>query len=343
MTEQQRRRVRMIDVAESLGLSRATVSLAMRRSPLLAPATRDQVLAEADRLGYVYNQAAADLRTQRTRMVALVMPDIVNPFVAELSLGAQDVLAELGYFVMITNTRDQLDMQRSVLKSLAEQRVAGVIIIPALHSTADDLGPAADSQLPAIVLYRKLADSALPFVGTADARIAQIGTAHLTEQHRCRRIAYFGGEVPAYPRAEREAAFRRSLAGADAEIDERWTAPVPADVHSAHQIAAEHLQDGPPPDGILCHSDQVAYGLLKALAEFGYTSDDCAVVGIDDLHSSAVWSPSVTSVAVHPIDLGRVSGRMLMDLVGDAPSGDRAVPDPVLRRRASCGCATDHS
>ncbi|SDS57981.1 LacI family transcriptional regulator [Microlunatus soli] len=330
----------MIDVAESLGVSRATVSLAMRRSPLLTAATRDQVLAEADRLGYVYNQTAASLRTQRTNMVALVMPDVVNPFVAELSLGAQEALAELGYFVMITNTNDDLATQRSVLKSLAEQRVAGVIIIPALHSDGSDLHPAGD-RLPTLVLYRSLRDSTLPSVGTADDTIGSIGAGHLIGDHQCRRVGYFGGELAATPRVERERSFRAAATGAGVEIDESWTAPLPADMRSAHRVARQLLAAGPPPDGILCHSDQVAYGLLKAMAEHGLDSTHCAVVGIDDLQASSMWTPSVSSVAVHPVDLGRVSGRILLDLLGESVSGDRTVPRPVLHRRSSCGCRAD--
>src|SRR5262245_43312224 len=99
----------MVDVAASLGLSRATVSLVMRGSPLVADATRELVLSEATRLGYLYNQAAANLRTQRNNVVGLVMPDIVNPFVGEVSLGVQEVLSGLDYFVAIANTMERVE------------------------------------------------------------------------------------------------------------------------------------------------------------------------------------------------------------------------------------------
>jgi len=111
------RRIRMLDVADSLGVSRATVSLVMRDSPLVAVTTKAAVLHEADRLGYVYNRGAANLRTQRSDVIGLVMPDIVNPFVGEVSLGSQDVLDEYGFFVIIANTRDRLDAQRHIVRS----------------------------------------------------------------------------------------------------------------------------------------------------------------------------------------------------------------------------------
>lgn len=107
------RRVRMLDIAQAAGLSRATVSQVMRDSPLISPATRDAVLREADRLGYVYHRGAANLRTLRSDVVALVMPDIVNPFVGEVTLGAQEVLAEHGFFVVIANTQERADAQRN--------------------------------------------------------------------------------------------------------------------------------------------------------------------------------------------------------------------------------------
>lgn len=340
----------MIDVAQSLGVSRATVSLAMRNSPLLSETTRSQVLAEAARLGYVYNQGAANLRTQRNMMVALVMPDVVNPFVAEVSLGAQEVLSERGYFMVINNTTDRADVQGWVLRSLAEQRVSGVIIIPALGSTADDFAAIADQHLPTVLLYRRLPTVELPFVGTADDRIGTLGATHLIVDHSCDGVAYFGAVPAASPRLVREKAFRRLAEQHQVTVVEEWSRPFDAGMIDAYRRANDLLDRGRPPRGVLCHNDQVAYGLLKSLSSRGYGPDDCVVVGIDDLASSQMWSPSVSSIAVDPFNVGRVSARTLLDrmhaIASDeakdpAVQGSRDLPEPILRARASCGCNPD--
>ncbi|MET9271108.1 LacI family DNA-binding transcriptional regulator [Kribbella sp. NPDC003557] len=338
MANETRRRVRMLDVANSLGVSRATVSLVMRGSPLVSATTRESVLAEADRLGYVYNQAAASLRTQRNDVVGLVMPDIVNPLVAEVSLGAQEVLTELGYFAAIVNTSENVETQQRLFRTLVQQRVAGVIIIPALRTGADEVAEMSRSQVPLVVLTRAFPDFGVPFVGTDDAVIGGMGAEHLTGTHGCRELAYFGGNLLATPRVAREQAFREAATGAGATCDEVWSEPFDAGMVDAYQRASVLLEQGPPPRGILCHSDQVAYGLLKALQNKGYTPKDCAVVGIDDLLQSQLWTPSVSSIAVQPSEIGRVCARILLTEIGTPTDGAITPPEPVLHPRTSCGC-----
>ncbi|MGP3931180.1 LacI family DNA-binding transcriptional regulator [Nonomuraea sp. KM88] len=332
------RRVRMIDVANSLGLSRATVSLVMRNSPLVSAATRSAVLAEAERLGYIYNQAAANLRTQRNDLVGLVMPDVMNPFVAEVSLGVQEVLGEVGFFVTIANTVDRLDLQRQILQSLVGHRAAGVVTIPALTSAADHFAGIRRSGLPTVLLLRHIDGVDLPFVGTDEVAIGRLGAEHLIAVHGCRRVAYFGGDPLASPRVGRMRAFREAVAGAGAGWDAAWSEPLEATADAARRRAADLLAAGPPPDGVLCHSDNVAYGLAKALRLGTPDATPCAVLGIDDLHQSAMWNPSISSIATDPVELGRVCGRVLLAEMGMPVEGGRTPPPPEIHARASCGC-----
>lgn len=331
------RRVRMIDVADSLGVSRATVSLVMRNSPLVSEKTRTAVLSEADRLGYIYNQAAANLRTQRNDLVGLVMPDVMNPFVGEVSLGVQEVLGEVGFFVMIANTVDRLDLQRQILQSLVGHRAAGVVSIPALTTTAEHFSGMRSSGLPTVMLLRRIANLDLPFVGTDEPAIGRLGADHLIGVHGCRRVAYFGGDPLASPRIGRMRAFRRAAVKAGVDWDKRWSEPVVATADAAYRRAAELLTTGPPPAGVLCHSDNVAYGMVRALDDHG--SPPCAVLGIDDLHQSAMWNPSISSIATDPVGLGRVCGRVLLREMGLPVTGSRKPPVPEVHPRASCGCA----
>lgn len=330
-------RVRMIEVAESLGLSRATVSLVMRNSPLVAQSTREAVLREADRLGYVYDRGAASLRSRRSDVVGLVMPNVVNPFVSEVSVGAQEVLAEHGLFVVIANTEERHDAQRHVIKTLAEQRVAGVITIPVLTRTGgDDVTELTSASIPIVLLTRDVPGSGLTFVGSDDRAIGRIGARHLLE-HDCRSVAYFSGHPDAGPRITREKSFRRAI-GSRVTLSPDWEEPFDADEQQAYLRAKELLAIGkPPPAGILCHSDAVAYGLLRALYEHGIGPQECRVVGIDDLRSSANRIPSLSTVAVGPHELGILAAKRLVHLMGGPPATGRA-PKPRLVPRESCGC-----
>jgi len=331
------RRVRMLDIADAAGLSRATVSLVMRNSPLVSETTRETVLREAGRLGYVYHRGAANLRTQRSDVVGVVMPDIVNPFVGEVSLGAQEVLAEHGFFVVIANTQDRAEAQTHMIRSLVEQRVAGLITIPVLDTDDDQVAELSRSGLPVVLLTRDLPRSGLPFVGPDDVAVGRLGARHLVDDHCCRTVAYFGGNAVASPRIVRERAFRRTV-GRRAEVVRAWNVAFDAELRTAYETASRLLDEGPPPAGVQCHSDSVAYGLLRALRDHGLDVDACRVLGIDDLRQSAAWNPSVSSIAVHPVELGRISARILLQLLGHSGIRPGRPPAPTLSARESCGC-----
>src|SRR5579871_3729706 len=102
--EPREERVTLVDVARHSGVSRATASLVLRGSPLVAAETRERVQASMRALGYVYHRAAATLRTQRSHLIGLVIPDITNPFYAELTMGIEARLDDAQQVVVLANT-----------------------------------------------------------------------------------------------------------------------------------------------------------------------------------------------------------------------------------------------
>jgi LacI family transcriptional regulator len=122
----------MQDVADALGVSLSTVSLALRGNEVVARATRHRVQEAAHRLGYVYDRAASRLRTRHRTVVGLVVSDITNPFAAETALGLQRAVMPDGGIVALANRFDRIATQNAILTTLVEERVAGVVLIPAL-------------------------------------------------------------------------------------------------------------------------------------------------------------------------------------------------------------------
>src|SRR6201991_5052336 len=126
----QRRKVTLADIAQGCDVSRATVSLVLRGSPLVNSATRARVEAELKRQGYVYNRAAANLRRRTCSSIGLVINDLGNPFFAEFAAGADEALAGAGYGTLLGNTGESPDRQQAVLNSLIEHGPAGIILSP---------------------------------------------------------------------------------------------------------------------------------------------------------------------------------------------------------------------
>src|SRR4051794_35490485 len=121
----------LADVAQHAGVSRATVSLVLRDSPLVAHSTRERVQAAVEELGYVYNRGAANLRAARTKAVGLLVPNLGNPFFAEMTAGVDEALDAAGYVAFLANTGESLERQDRFLKRMREQKVDGVVLCPA--------------------------------------------------------------------------------------------------------------------------------------------------------------------------------------------------------------------
>src|SRR3989442_1720312 len=127
MSDSRRRRVTLNDIAEAARVSRATVSLVLRDSPLVHADTRARVETHMRKLGYVYNRAAANLRRQTSSSVALVINDLSNPFFAEFAAGVDEALAAAGYVTLLGGTGESASRQQAVLGSLMEHQPAAII------------------------------------------------------------------------------------------------------------------------------------------------------------------------------------------------------------------------
>ena len=132
-------RVTLIDVARHCGVSRATVSLVLNDSPLVAAKTRDRVHQAMVELGYVYNRAAASLRTQHSDAIGVVLTNITNPYFAEFAAGLQDALTSSGTVPLLAVSGEERALQHRLVKSLVERNVDGIVLVPAHGTCPGDL------------------------------------------------------------------------------------------------------------------------------------------------------------------------------------------------------------
>jgi LacI family transcriptional regulator len=141
-----------------------------------------------------------------------------------------------------------------------------------------------------------------------------------------------------YTREERIRGFRAAVAHGGRLVDERWCAPTKTSSNAGYERASTLLAAGSPPDGILCHSDAVAFGLMHALADSGLrVGTDVRVVGFDDLELSRHSSPALTSISVEARQMGKAAVDLLLRQMQGEPAGDPVVFAPRLEVRESCG------
>lgn len=305
-----RGRVTLADVARACDLSRATVSLVLRGSPLVNAETRTRVEAELRRQGYVYHRGAANLRRRESSTIALVINDLSNPFFAEFAAGVDEALAAAGYVTLLGSTGESTERQHAVLASLLEHDPAGIILSPAEGTDPARLRPLLGMRAPVLVFNRALGDE-WDYLALDNARGARLATEHLLAQGH-RRIAFFGGHAQSSSCRERREGYRAALADAGISPEPQWTVECsPTRLEAARQTGALFVRD-PAPTAAVCYNDAVALGLVAGLSTRGRRAGhDFAVTGFDDIPEAAVSAPPLTTIAVDP----RARGRQAADLI----------------------------
>jgi DNA-binding LacI/PurR family transcriptional regulator len=329
-------RVTLMDVARHCGVSRATVSLVLNDSPLVADKTRDRVRQAMTELGYVYNRAAASLRTQHSDAIGVVLTNITNPYFAEIAAGLQDTLTSRSVPLLAVSGEDR-ELQHRLVRSLVERNVEGIVLVPAHGTTPNDLPDLVGT--PLVLLARRLNGMDADYVGAQNRDGGYAAAEHLYS-HGCRRIAFVGGYADSSAREERAGGVEEFLNHHGLQLRAEHSVVCEPARPQARGAAMQLLIQDPDVDGIICFSDVVAFGVLDAIADMDRSiGSDVRVIGFDDVHDAGLNRPSLSSVAVPARETGRRAAQLVLERA--AGSIEPAVREefPVkLEPRETCGC-----
>ncbi|MGQ7294885.1 LacI family DNA-binding transcriptional regulator [Quadrisphaera sp. KR29] len=316
------------DVAREAGVSVGTVSNVLNRPDSVSPAKRALVEAAVERLGYVRNESARQLRAGSSRTIALVVLDVANPFFADVIAGAEEAAEAVGALVVVSNSGGRAEREARHLARLEAQRVMGVLLSP-----VRDSGNAAAEELerrgtPVVLVDRVAEWATTPSVAVDDVRGGQMAGEHLLERgHRV--IAFVGGPDHLGQVRDRLSGLRAAaLGGARVEV-------VPSDDMSvrAGSAAAAALFDRWPdparrPTAVFCANDLLALGVLNECVRRGVrVPEELALVGYDDIGYAGTAAVPLTSVRQPRELLGRTAVELLLDVVEG--SDDEGVVGPV--------------
>lgn len=314
------------DVARRAGVHPATVSRALNRPELVAPATRDAVLAAVDAVGFVPNRSARQLVSGRADAIGVVVPDITNPYFAAIVRAIQGDARVDGLAVLIADTGADPAEEHRALATLSRQ-VDGIIVVTPLT----DLSAAT---VPVVQVNRR--SRATMGVAVDQDAIPAIAIGHLVDLGH-RHIAVVRGPAAYWSATVRDRAVDRLDAAAGAP---RLTpvGPAAADFEGGRAAFAEVQATGA--TAVVAFNDLQAAGLLVAAQEAGRkVPDSLSVVGSDGLALATMTSPPLTTVAAPLDEVGLTARRRLHDLLADRP-GDRPPPrhttlEPRLAVRAT--------
>ena len=325
-------------IADQLGVSTATVSLAMRDNERISVNTRKRVKAALAENGYIYARSAASLRTDRTHTIGVILNDVSDPFFSTLLASLEEALARTGRTLFLCNTRESVERQADFIRTMAEYNADGIIVTPAIGSTVDDFSPRHVPVPPLVFVSRAMVNAGFDYVISDDREAGRLATERLLNLGH-RRIAVVGGDPSASPFGERLRGHREALARGSVRFDDALVRPsLPTRLEGFK--AARWVADlEPRPTAAICYNDSIALGLFHGLAREGLLAGrNFALIGHEDVEEARLVSPPLSVTRVSRDEMGRQAAATLAERIDnpDAPP-QRIVLKTDLIVRETCG------
>jgi LacI family transcriptional regulator len=325
------------DVARHAGVSIGTVSNVINRPSRVSPDIRARVTAAIDELGYVRSESARQLRAGRSRIVALLVLDMGNPFFVEVARGAEHAAQAEGLGVMVCNSGQDPAREAAYLSLFAEQRVRGALVTPADAGGAN-VAAFRRHRIPYVMVDRVGPAEESCSVAVDDVAGGELAVRHLVRAGH-RDIAYISGPPSLAQCRDRRAGSVAALAEAglpDSALHVLEVAQMT--VASGRDAGARLLGLARRPTAVFCVNDLVALGVLQAMFAAGLrVPEDMSIVGYDDIEFAAAAAVPLTSVRQPAFRMGQTGAELLIEETGEEAGGHRQrpvvfQPELVVRR-----------
>lgn len=310
------------DVARVAGVSPATVSRVFNGVGV-SDAKATAVRVAAKQLNFTPNRTARSLRRQSSEVIALIIPDIENPYFTEMARGVEDVASEAGYSVVLCNSDAQVEKESTYLGIAIAEHMSGVVLAAASdHTNLDEI---LATGRPVVAVDRGTGYD-IDGVVMANRDAGRTATAHLLEEHR--RVAYIGGPQHIETAAERAEGWRRAYRDAGIEPPADLLRFSSFRVDGGRTAMEELLALPAPPDAVVAGNNLIGVGAIQVLTEHGLTPPRVGVAVIGSLPFTTLSPTAVTVVRLPARHMGVTAARMLLERI----RGDRQPARTVVLR-----------
>ncbi len=317
------------DIANALGITPSTVSRALAGNPRVKEETRVAVEKMAKLLGYERNVVAANLRKGQSHIVGIVVPRIHREFFSNVIGGAESILNQAGYNVLICQTLESMDAEIKALKTLKNYRVAGVLLSHSIDAhngnhVRDILG-----DTPLIQFDRVFPDLPGAKIVGANCEGAFQATMHLI-QAGYKRIGTLAGFMSSQAYIERLAGYRLALERAGVPFDPDIVYEKAIVRETGYQAALKAIEAGC--DALFSAGAFSALGAIDALKEKGLRiPEDFGIVGTSNEGFTALMSPTLSTLNQHPFEMGEATARAFLEGRADT----QVIPMELIIRQSS--------
>ena len=344
------KRITLRDIAQATGFTPNTVSRALKNAPALSEKTRLLIQRTAREMGYTPNRAATALRSGRTRMLALIVADLINPFFGMLYDATRRAADALGYTVTLFASYDQPDSELQAIREAVSYGAEGILLVPC-QMTEDSVLYLEEKRIPYALLMRE-------FPGRQDLCLVadELSAGHLAARHLiesgCRRFAYIGDRRSICSIRQRQEGFLSELTAQGFSARDCLTCQngatvtdSPREARAAAELLAAACRQNSEPLGVGVFCDLQARHLMAACRSLGLKiPEDIRIVGFDNLDDLSPSPLPICSVGCDAYALCQNAVAALDGLLTGHPPAERRQVFPVfLQCRGSCSAEKELS
>ena len=307
------RKYTMRDVARLAGVSTSTVSAVINETVPVSPKRKQRVLEAMAALDYQPDAIARGLKTGKTNVIGVVVPDITNAFYPEVVRAVENAARQAGYSVLLCDSDENAKHEEAHLATLFSRRVDGVLLACCANSTA--YATRTRHRFPMVFVDRIPPAEAEGTVSTDNIQAAYMATRHLIELGH-ERIALLAGHTGLSPHRDRLEGFRKAMQEHHIPIRDEYLICGDVQIEDGLGATRRVLALRLPPTAIMASNNKLLLGVLEGLEEEEVRIPDrVSIVGFDDYIWNRCFSPGVTSVAQSTEEMGRRSFELLLRII----------------------------
>ena len=324
------------DVANAAGVSVATISRVLSNPDLVKPATKEHVLRIIKEMNYQPNVLARQLRTQTTRAVIVIVPNIENSFFHGILSGIGTEAERQGYQMLIADLKSQPSLEKHYIEAIKQRQVDGIISLSA--NMTQKLETLITEKYPLVMVVQCVPNYKIPSVSIDNMSASKALMTHLIRLGH-REIAHLTVSPLQMPYQDRLNGYISALEEHKIPVDNELISYGEPAIKGGYDQMWTLLAKQKKFTAVFAAGDTMAIGAMKALKDQGLrVPEDCAVVGFDDIDLSSVWEPAITTIRQPKEMMGRIAFQKLLALMQNEPIAVSQEYLPYeLVIRESCG------
>ena len=312
------------DVARLVGVHPSTVSRVINNHPRISEKTRNKVFFAIKKLGYTPDAIARGLKLKKTYTLGVLIPDITNPFFAEIARGVEDAANASGFNVILCNTDDKLKKERTYLDILKERRVDGLILGTA-HIKDESILGLEKKKFPYILVSRNIEKLNKNCIIVDDVEGGIMATEYLIKIGH-RRIAHITGPLKTRSALNRLKGYKLALKKYEIEYRDELVGEGDFRIKGGYQVMKRFLKLAEPPTAIFAANDLLALGAMQVIQKKNFhIPEDFSVVGFNDIKLASFVYPPLTTIRQPMLEMGALAVKMLLRIIEEGEFNQRKI------------------